>query len=246
MNRLRLVLFIIIGGIFAGFIFCSCDTKKEIKVLVVTGGHDYDKAGFEELLAKLPMTYDHVEHPYAYEMLSPENVAPYDVILLYDMPEKSQKDTDRYFNRLTEDGKGIIVLHHAFCSYDFWPGYKRITGGRYYHYPWTKEGVEQPLSTYTHDVTFDVKVEDPSHPVTEGVTDFLITDETYGQIEILPTVYPLLSTTEPSSAPLVGWTNIYRNSRVVTLTLGHDRKAWENPSFIQILSQAIEWTADKK
>ena len=246
MNRLISKLIIVAIGIFAGFVFFSCNVKKDIKVLVITGGHDYDKAGFEELLAKLPMTYDHVEHPDAYAMLAPENVAPYDVILFYDMQGKHGEHTDRYFFELTEAGKGLIVLHHAFCSYDFWPGYMRITGGRYYHYPWAKNGVQQPLSTYTHDVTFEVKVEDPAHPVTEGISDFQITDETYGQIEILPTVYPLLSTAELSSAPLVGWTNVYRNSRVVTLTLGHDRKAWEHPSFIQILSQAVKWTAGKK
>lgn len=245
MNRLLSGFFIACMVVFVVVGFFSCNSEKSTKVLVVTGGHGYDKEGFEELLAKLPMSYDQVEHPNALEMLAPENVASYDVILLYDMPSMSEPNTDVYFYQLAEAGKGIIVLHHAFCSYDFWPGYSKIIGGQYYKHPWTKDRVLQEPSTYMHDVTFEVKVEDPSHPVTAGVTDFQITDETYGKIEISPTVYPLLSTTEPSSAPLVGWTNIYRNSRVVTLTLGHDRNAWENPSFIQILSQAIEWTAEK-
>lgn len=245
MNKLLSGLFIVCMVVFVGVGFFSCNSEKGIKVLVVTGGHDYDKEGFEELLAKLPMSYDQVEHPNALEMLAPENIASYDVILLYDMPSMTESNTDDYFYQLTEAGKGIIVLHHAFCSYDYWPGFSKISGGRYHRSAWTKNRVLQEISTYTHDVTFDVKVEDPSHPVTAGITDFQITDETYGEIEISPTVYPLLSTTEPSSAPLVGWTNISRNSRVVTLTLGHDRSAWENPSFIQILSQAITWTAEK-
>ena len=87
MNRLISKLVIIAIVFFTGFVFFSCNVEKKTKVLVITGGHDYDKAGFEELLAKLPMTYDHVEHPAAYSMLAPENVAPYDVILFYDMQE---------------------------------------------------------------------------------------------------------------------------------------------------------------
>lgn len=235
-----LVCFLVGGGLF------SCTMEKKIKVLVVTGGHDYDKEGFDELLAKLPASCDQVAHPEAVAMLAPEKVAPYDVILLYDMPLEHNRETETYFSKLVEAGKGLVVLHHAFCSYDYWPGFSQITGGRFYRYPWRKNGVPQAVSTFKHDVTFTVKIDDPTHPVTEGVSDFPITDETYGNIEILPTVYPLLSTTESSSSPLVGWTHMSRNSRVVTLTLGHDRNAWENPSFVQILSQAITWTADNK
>ncbi|MDR2921645.1 MAG: ThuA domain-containing protein [Tannerella sp.] len=244
MNKLFPGLIIVLISVFVGVVFFSCNTEKKIKVLVVTGGHDYDKEGFEELLAKLPGSYDQVEHPNALAMLNSEKFASYDVVLFYDMPLKSESNTAVCFYELTDAGKGIIVLHHAFCSYNAWPEYERMIGGSYYRYPWKKDGVAQDASTYTHDVTFDVKVEDPNHPVTEGVSDFQITDETYGNVDIMPNVYPLLSTTEPSSALLVGWTNIYRNSRVVTLTLGHDRSAWENPSFIQILSQAVKWTAE--
>lgn len=243
MNK-RALLFILFTYLLSSFSFFSCNTEKEIKTLIITGGHDYDKAGFDELLAKLPITYDHVEHPNAHAMLAPDKAAPYDVILFYDMPSELTPEVERHFHALGEAGKGIIILHHAFCSYDFWPEYIQIAGGRYQHYPWTKDGIEQPLSTYKHNVTFNIKVEDADHPVTKGVTDFQITDETYGQTNILSSVHPLLSTTEPSSAPLVGWTNTFKNSRVVTLTLGHDRQAWENPSFIQILSQAIKWTIE--
>jgi type 1 glutamine amidotransferase len=108
-----------------------------------------------------------------------------------------------------------------------------------------KDGMEQPASTYTYNVEVNVKVSELRHPVTNGVADFRIVDEVYGNMEILPTVHPLLLTDEPKSSPLVGWVNQYGNSRIVTLTLGHDKQAWENPAFIQILSQAIQWTAKK-
>lgn len=217
--------------------------KKVVNVLLITGGHDFDKKAFGQMMDKLPgITYDWVEHPAAHLMFESGKIKKYDVVLLYDMPkdipEKSQCD----FIAMLKKGKGLVVLHHAFCSYDFWPEYIHIIGGRYHHYTWMKDGEEQPVSTYKHDVTFFVKVEDASHPVTKGVSDFRITDELYGRTQILPTVHPLLSIDEPAGSPLVGWTNQYKKSRVVTLLLGHDKQAWGNFSFVKLLSQSIFWS----
>lgn len=226
-------------GMMSGLL--SCRNDMPANVLLITGGHSYDKDKFDAMLAKLPITYDHVEHPAAYAMLKADKIKAYDVVLLYDMPKEITPEAQQDFIAMLEKGKGLVVLHHAFCSYDFWPEYVKIIGGRYHHYPWKKDGKEQPVSTYKHDVTMQIRVEDKTHPVTKGIDDFEIIDEAYGGTEILPTVHPLLSTNELASGPLVCWTNRYANSRIVTLTLGHDHQAWENPAFVKILSQAIGW-----
>ncbi|MDR2232210.1 MAG: ThuA domain-containing protein [Tannerella sp.] len=235
--------FTVIVLLSAGYCLISCNSTKKVNILVITGGHDYDEAGFNQLLSKLPVTYDLVKHPEADDMLAPERVKNYKTVLLYDMPTDITESAKSNFLAMLENGTGLVVLHHAACSYRNWPEYLRIAGGRYAHTPWMKDTVMQPASTYKHDVKMTIKVGDLVHPVTEGVKDFEIIDETYADMEILPTVHPLLSTDEPSSSPLVGWVNSYGKSRIVTLTLGHDRQAWENPSFQQILSQAILWTS---
>ncbi|MDR0749331.1 MAG: ThuA domain-containing protein [Tannerellaceae bacterium] len=243
MKKMATLLF---AGLLALPVFSVCREGKEKKaphVLFITGGHEYDESAFDQLLAKLPITYDHVKHPDAHAALKAERIAPYDVILLYDMPKEISEEAQGDFIAALANGKGLVALHHAFCSYDFWPEYVSIIGGRYHHYPWKENGAEKQPSTYKHGVTFDVKVADRNHPITKGIEDFSITDETYGGAELLPTVHPLLSTDEPTHLPLVCWTNEYRNARVTTLTLGHDRLAWENPSFIKILSQALCWAA---
>ena len=230
--------------LFSGIFFSSCAKKKTAHVLFITGGHDYNKQQFDALLSKLPITYDHVEHPNAHKMLKSENISKYDVVLLYDMPKEISEEARADFIAMLKTGKGLVVLHHAFCSYDIWPEYVKITGGRYHHFPWKKDGVEQTPSTYKHDVVFNIKVEDKNHPITKGLSDFSVIDETYGNTEILPTVHPLLSTNEPTNGPLVCWTNKYGKSRVVTLTLGHDNQVWVNPSFIEILSRSILWVTE--
>lgn len=221
--------------------FVSCKNDAPVKVLLITGGHDYDKENFDAMLAKLPIVYDQVEHPDAHAMLKPDKIEKYDVILLYDMPQEISPEAQQDFITMLEKGKGLVVLHHAFCAYDHWPEYTKIVGGRYHHFPWMKDGIEQPVSDYTHDVNLQIHIEDKTHFITKGISDFEIIDEAYGKTEILPTVHPLLSTDNSLSGPLVCWTNRYGNSRIVTLTLGHDKQSWENSSFIKVLSQAILW-----
>ena len=203
----------------------SCQNDTPVKVLFITGGHDYDKENFDVMLGKLPIVYDHVEHPDAYVMLKSDKLDKYDVVMLYDMPKEISPEAQRDFIAMLNKGKGLVVLHHAFCSYDLWPEYVRIVGGRYHHYPWMKDGNVQKPSNYTHDATMQVRVEDLNHPITKGVSDFEIIDEAYGNTEILTDVHPILSTDSPDSGPLVCWTNIYGQSRVVALTLGSDCEA---------------------
>jgi len=236
---MRIIRLLCLAFFSLGLLSCNGDTP--VKVLFITGGHDYDKENFHAMLDKLPISYDHVEHPIAHRMLKAEQLVKYDVVLLYDMPKDISPEAQQDFIDMLHNGKGLVVLHHAFCSYDSWPEYVKIVGGRYHHYPWSKDGIEQKPSTFQHDVTLSVRVEDNKHPITKGITNFDIIDEAYAGTEIRSTVHPLLSTNSPHSGPLVCWTNTYGKSRVVTLTLGHDIQAWENPAFIKILSQAIRW-----
>jgi type 1 glutamine amidotransferase len=223
------------------FGLATCKNDMPVKVLLITGDHDYDKEHFDLLLSKLPIVYDHVEHPNAHAMFKTDKIKDYDVVLLYDMPQTISEEAKNDFIAMLYKGKGLVVLHHAFCSYEHWAEYMKIIGGKYHRSTWQEDGIEQQPSTYTYNIHLTVKVEDATHPITRDISDFEIIDEVYGNTEILPTVHPLLSTTDPSSNRLLGWANTYANSNIATITLGHDRQAWENPAFIKILSQAILW-----
>ena len=229
--------------LLSGLFFSSCTEKKTAHVLLITGGHDYDTENFPKLLSKLPITYDHAEHPNAYKMLKSDIISKYDVVLLYDMPKEIPEEAQADFIAMLEKGKGLIVLHHAFCSYDHWPEYVKIAGGRYHHYKWMKDGVEQSPSGFKLNVELDIKIADQNHPITKGISDFSIVDEAYRNTELLSSVQPLLSTDSPLNGPLIGWTNNYGKSRVVTITIGHGNTTWENPTFIEILSRSILWVA---
>lgn len=221
-----------------------CQKKKEpVRVLLVTGGHDYDKEPFDAFMKSLRgITVTEVKHPNALIMFRHENRASYDVVLFYDMPETISEQEKKDFTDCLKAGKGMVVWHHAYCSYQEWAEYRNIIGGRYHQQPWTdSKGATHPASTYMHDVQLHVKVADKKHPVTKGIRDFDILDETYGKGSVHPGVHVLLTTDDPGSTPSVAWTNRYGKSDIVTILLGHDNNAWTNPGFAKLLTQAIMW-----
>jgi type 1 glutamine amidotransferase len=215
----------------------------QIRILVITGGHDYPKEQFNQMLGALGenISWQVAELPAAYEMFLPQNRDKYDVLVFYHMWQEITDEQAKAFSECISNGKPLVVLHHSICAYDNWPEYFKIVGGKYFHKPTVINGKEYPACSYIHDVHFRVKIADKKHPVTAGLTDFDIFDETYKGYYVEPGVTPLLSTDEPSSTPVIGWTKVYGKARVVTLQSGHDVPTFENPSFRKLLKQSVEW-----
>ena len=221
----------------------SGPVKEPIRILVITGGHDYPKEQFNQMLAALGdnITYRTAELPAAYDMFLPQNRSKYDVLVFYHMWQEITDEQARNFSECIRDGKPLVVLHHSICAYDNWPEYFNIIGGKYFHKPTIINGKEYQACSYIHDVHFKVKIVDKSNPVTKGVKDFDIFDETYKGFYVEEGVTPLLKTDDPSSNPVIGWSKKYGKSRIVTLQSGHDVPTFINPDFRKLLRQSIEW-----
>lgn len=220
--------------------FPSQDQAQEakIRVLVVTGGHAFEREPFFTLFQGYPdIEYREVQHPKAHDLFKPEAARDYDVLVLYDMWQEIGEEAKANFVALLKQGKGVVALHHSLAGYQDWEEYARIIGGRF---RLQKRG-EKPPSTFKHGVKFTVHIADPEHPVTRGLKDFEIVDETYGDFEVDPQVKPLLTTDEPSSGKVIGWCHTYGKSRIVYIQLGHDHTAYENPNYRRLVVQAIRW-----
>jgi len=88
-----------------------------------------------------------------------------------------------------------------------------------------------------------IHVADANHPITQGVMDFDINDETYEIYQIDPTAHVLLSTETPDNGKNLAWTHTYSNSPVCHIPLGHGPKAYGNASYITLVGNAIRWAA---
>jgi len=216
---------------------------KPIRILVITGGHSYKVEQFNQMHTSLGdnISYQIAELPVAYDMFLSENRSKYDVLVFYHMWQKITDDQAKVFADCIRQGKPLVVLHHSICAYDDWPEYFNIIGGKYFHKPTTVNGKEYAVCSYIHDLHFNVRIANPKHPVTKGLQDFEIFDETYKSYYVEAGVTPLLTTEEPSSTPIIGWTKKYGKGRVVTPQCGHDVPTFENPNFRKLLKQSIEW-----
>jgi len=218
----------------------------KIRVLVVTGGHDFEKEPFFKLFKDNPdITYRAVAHPNAHALLKAEAAKQWDVLVLYDMHQDITPEAKADFVARLTEGKGLVVLHHAIANYQDWPEYTAIIGAHYYLAPATVNGVEKPRSAWKEGMHFRIHVADPQHPVTRGLSDFDTHDETYKWFDVAKECQPLLTTDEPESNKVIAWAKTYEGARVVYMQSGHDHFAYENPNFQQILKQAIQWTARK-
>jgi len=216
---------------------------KQIRILVITGGHGYKTDEFNQMLSGLGdnITYQIAELPAAYDMFLPENRTRYDVFVFYHMWQKITDEQAKIFTECISEGKPLVALHHSICAFDDWPEYWNIIGGKYFHKSTTFKGKDYQPCSYIHDLHFNVKVVDKDSPVTKGIADFPIFDETYKGYYVEEGVTPLLTTDEPSSTPIIGWSKIYGKSRIVVLQSGHDVPTFENQNFRKLLKQSIEW-----
>jgi type 1 glutamine amidotransferase len=232
---------LVFGSVAPGF---AADAK--IRVLLVSGGHGFDTNEFYQMFKADPdITFVAVTHPNAYAKLQPDSAKNFDVVVLYDMWQPITEEAKADWLAFLKAGKGLVSMHHSIANYQKWDEWHKVVGGRYYLEKTTVDGVEKPVSIWKHDVDFKVHVADPKHPVTRGVKDFLIHDETYGLFDMAPDSHALLTTDESTSAKNIAWARTYGPARVVYLQLGHDHVAYENPNLRHLVRQAIRWTAKK-
>jgi type 1 glutamine amidotransferase len=240
---MKVILLLLLYSFSFSGLSATIPSAGPIRILVITGGHDYKVEQFNQMLSSLGgnITYQIAELPAAYDMFLPENRKNYDVLVFYHMWQKISGEQAAVFADCIRSGMPLVALHHSICAYDDWPEYFNIIGGKYFHKPTTVNGREYPACSYIHDLHFKVLISDRNNPVTKGIDDFEIFDETYKGYYVEEGVTPLLTTDEPSSTPVIGWTKKYGKARVVTLQSGHDTPTFENPNFRKLLKQSIEY-----
>ncbi len=215
---------------------------KKLKVLVVTGGHGFQPESFFKLFSNNPeITYTSATEENAAEAWDRDDLLDYDVVLLYDFQRELNDAQKGKFLSLFNKGVGLVVLHHALLSYQHWPEYERIAGGKYLLDHETVDGKMWPASTYKGEVDIDVKLVDKDHPITAGLHDFVLHDEIYRGVRNTADIHILFTTED---CPLA-WTRQEKNSRVVGITVGHG-PAHDDANFQKLLAQSIQWAAGER
>jgi type 1 glutamine amidotransferase len=217
-----------------------------LKVAVLTGGHDFEQKPFTEMFNSFKgMECTEIKLEDHSEIFEDIGNWDYDVIVMYNMTQEISKKRRDNFKKLLDRGIGLVALHHNMGAFQAWPEFKKIAGGKYYVKPMKEGDKEIRGSTYKHDLDMEIKVADKSHPITRGLKDFTIHDEGYKYCGFEEDNHVLLTVDHPESDRSVCWVRKCGKSRVCGLQLGHDGKAYANPNYRKVLSQAILWTAGR-
>lgn len=186
------------------------DYAKPFQTLVSVRGHPFERDAFESVFQEMDdVATTFVDQPASGQIMSPEGLAPYDALVLYDMPGIDFMHADRPgfveppvalrkgLAAALDQGVGIVALHHAIAGWPAWPDYANWLGGRFCYRPMDIKGSKVPDSGYKHDVTHTVSrapnLDGVFTPLFEGVPDqFELTDELYLSQVFEEDVTPLL------------------------------------------------------
>lgn len=226
---------------------CAVEAAEgKIRVLLLTGGHAFEQQPFYAMFDAMGgVQYTKAEMPKDADLLKPGLERDYDVLVMYDMTAKISPQQQDAFVALLKKGIGVVSLHHNLGAHRDWPEFTRVIGGKFIFKEGVYGGKEYKKSTWAHGQDIPVTVVDKDHPITRGVSDFTIHDETYGGFYVASDVHVLLKTDHPKNTPQIAWTTRYGNSPVAYLMLGHDGKAYANPSYPRLVRQAIGWAAGR-
>lgn len=211
-----------------------------LAVAVVTGGHSFDVPNSHRLFRALDGMECCIQHMDDFTS-SPQDVRDaYDVVLFYSMlmSEPSDEGQPWYAGQprsvllhLGETEQGIVLLHHALVAYPEW------------HYWLSMAGITARTQGYDFDQRFRVHVEDAEHPITRGLADWEMVDETYRLPDAAAECHVLLTTDHPISMRTLAWTRTHGKSRVFCFECGHDNQAWSNESFTTVLRRGLLWAS---
>lgn len=234
----------IVGSVLVGLSTLTAAEEGKIRVLLTVGGHAFEEQPFYAMFdAMADVEYKKIEMPKEADLLKPGLEKDYDCIVMYDMNPGLTPEQQANFARLAQSGIGIVSMHHNMGANRDWPEYRKIIGGKFVFENMEIDGQQHKPSTWSHGETMKVTVVDKQHPITQGVEDFEIHDETYGGYYTSADAKVLLKTDHPKNDPELAWVTQYGKSRVFYLMLGHDGLAYGNPSFRKVLHQGIRWAA---
>lgn len=217
----------------------SLPRNGKIQLAVVTGGHTFQVPAFYGIFRDLPGVDF---YPQSLDEFTADAAlaAAYDVVLFYTMHQFRPEDKLPWYQakmfstleQLGRAGQGICVLHHALVAFPEWPLWSELVG------------IENRREIETHfNQQVPLHIVDAEHPITRGVGDWTLPDETYVMASPRPEDgnHLLLTTAHPQSMPGIAWTRTFRESRVFCFQSGHDAEAFDDANFRRVLLNAIQW-----
>lgn len=212
-----------------------------VKLAVITGSHSFDVPNFHDTFTGLADVTPYIQHMEDFAASDEATRDSYDVVLLYHMIMATPVDGEAWWagqpktavEHFGETKQGLFVLHHSILAYPDWQLWTDVTG------------LADRSFGFHPDQTLRVQVAAADHPVTAGLADWDMTDETYTMPDPVGENTVLLTTEHDLCMNTIAWTRQYKQSPVFCFQSGHDNQTWANENFQTILQRGILWAAGK-
>lgn len=181
----------------------------------------------------------------AKDILTPEMIRKYPVIMNCKGNVISAANTAPWF----EDGVTEVGVKELAEYVKAGGGFLSVHAGNTAHRDTNNEYVDFVGNSFvTHPPRCEVKVTvEKEHPITEGVSDFIIRDEHYelGDIAEDADIF-LKSSSEKGGTQIAGYVREMGQGRICVLTPGHIVAVWQDEMFRKLLLNAIRWAMRKE
>jgi type 1 glutamine amidotransferase/HEAT repeat protein len=223
----------------------------QIRVLLLSGANNHNwsetTASLKKVYAANPKFFVTVnESPWD---MTPDSLASCDVVFFNwntfgkDKREWSQAMKDAFIPWVKKGGN-VVIFHAGGSIFYNWPEFMSLIGGT-----WEKGTFHPAQQEYT------VKIDNPDHPITKGLKDFVTFDEPWQKLSNRnPDRKVLATTTIPkektgkvgggSGEPeVMAMTTELEKGRCFNLVLGHSGKSIENEGCTALILRGTEWAA---
>ncbi|MBI3991488.1 MAG: ThuA domain-containing protein, partial [Candidatus Omnitrophica bacterium] len=202
-------------------------SEKKFKVLLVTGGgfHPFDLCG-----SILKETYEHrglaectlVNRDEAFN----KDISGYDAVAIYTQGGKLNPEQEKNLISFVKNGGGVVGFHCASDTFKDNAEYLSMIGSKFIgHGPGTPD--------------FPVKVSSAAHPLSVRLPDFHITDEFYILEQQDKNLDIFLTSSWQGKQQPMAYTKEYGKGKVFYTALGHDERAFRNPSFKKLAIRGL-------
>ena len=136
----------------------------KIPVAVVTGHHNFDVPGFQKLLDCMPQVAFYLQDLHNFVSDEGKFNETYKAIIFYNFHQElpitnRAKDVRlvQAIDKLTQNGQGLLILHHALLAFPGWTVWNQIVG------------ISNRKFRYAANQIVETEVVTKNHPITDGL-----------------------------------------------------------------------------
>ncbi|MCU4162468.1 hypothetical protein [Carboxylicivirga caseinilyticus] len=128
------------------------NAQDTIEAMLITSDRKKPIKEFYALFEKIPqLRFSEVKQPKANEDIEQGLANNYDILIFYDLNDSITSEQKAAYWNLLKSGKPMLFLHHTLVSYQDWPEFTKIIGGKYFG-----DHPQRGASTFEHNINISV------------------------------------------------------------------------------------------